>query len=89
MELEKIIKEAMKEREASPKQSDEKSFIDVLLANRDTYSESKLIAEAISVMVEGFHTSGYCEYLNPKSFCFSFDFSRESITQLIIRKLCY
>ena len=61
-ELEKIIKEAMNERQANPAKSNQKSLIDVLLANSDTYSESKLISEALSVMIEGFHTSGYRKY---------------------------
>ncbi|XP_071812073.1 cytochrome P450 20A1-like [Apostichopus japonicus] len=58
-ELKKMIKEAVKERQANPPKSNQKAFIDVILENSSTYSDATMISEAMSIMVEGFHTSGY------------------------------
>lgn len=57
-----MIKEAVKERQANPPKSKQKAFIDVILENSSTYSDATMISEAMSIMVEGFHTSGYREY---------------------------
>ncbi|XP_071812069.1 cytochrome P450 20A1-like [Apostichopus japonicus] len=54
-----MVKEIVQERKENPPKPHERAFIDLLMENEDIYDESKLLAEATTYMVAGFHTSGF------------------------------
>ena len=58
-----MVKDIIKQRNENPPQPHERAFIDVLMDHTAMYSENKLLADAITYLIGGSHTSGNCKLL--------------------------
>ncbi|KAJ8024895.1 Cytochrome P450 20A1 [Holothuria leucospilota] len=54
-----MVKDIVKLRQESPPQPHERGFIDILMDHTDIYPERKLLDDAMTYMIGGFHTSGH------------------------------